>query len=263
MAMAREDFDRIATVIRSDPGARDELRRLVLTDALLAVPDRMERVERTLERAAALQEQLVVGQQQLERRVANLEDAIAALVAAQLTTERALERMTAGIDRLADNQRRIDRHLSRLERRAGGLFEVSIKDRIRVELAVAGLEVSPVSRFELSRYVADRHGEQALQELSALIKQPDWHGIARGPKGAALVIVEASLAADGDDVDRLEIWSTAARRHGIPVIPFLLARDHGAFLPSADELDARGIARSIIDTDEAALPSPELGEIDL
>ncbi|MFN2569474.1 MAG: hypothetical protein ABR564_07725 [Candidatus Dormibacteria bacterium] len=253
--MTAADFNRLLELFRSDPSVRDELRRVILTDDLLGLPPRMDRVEDALDRLAAAQERTEQRLDALAAAQGRTEESLRALATAQERTEQRLQDLASIISR-------IDHRTGRLERLAGGAFEVNLGDRVAAVLASVGLEVRPVSRAEVARYF-QRLGA-AGSDLRRLRSQPDWHGLAQGRRGSALVVAEASVTADDHDAHRLVEWQEIARRYGTPTIPVLIARRRSGEFPQAEELEAHGITWEISEMDEGAVVvEPAMGAVEL
>jgi hypothetical protein len=102
MPFTVEEFHDLVRLLEERPEWRAELRRLVLTDELLTLPELVrelgEAQRRTEERMGALNDRMAAlaeVQRGTEERVTSLEDRIAALVEAQLRTEQQIEALTA------------------------------------------------------------------------------------------------------------------------------------------------------------------------
>jgi chromosome segregation ATPase len=93
MPFTVEEFRDLVRILEEHPEWRAELRRLVLTDELLTLPE--------------LVRDLVEAQRRTEERVATLEDRVAALIEAQQRTE-------AQIAALVEAQQRTEQHIAAL-----------------------------------------------------------------------------------------------------------------------------------------------------
>ena len=134
MPFTVEEFRDLLRILEERPEWRAELRRLVLTDERLTLPELVralvEAQRRTEEQVAAL----VEAQRHTEARVGTLEDRIAALVEAQRRTE---ERVSSIEDRLAaliEAQQRTEAQIAalveaqhRIERQIGALTEAQLQ----------------------------------------------------------------------------------------------------------------------------------------
>jgi vacuolar-type H+-ATPase subunit I/STV1 len=146
MAFTVEEFRDLLRILEERPEWRAELRRLVLTDELLTLPELVrglvEAQQRTEERLTALVEAqqrieerlatveerlaaLAEAQQRIEERLATVEERLAALAEAQQRTE---ERLAA----LAEAQQRIEERLATVEERLAALAEAQQRTEERL-----------------------------------------------------------------------------------------------------------------------------------
>src|SRR5882724_5774148 len=84
MPFTVEEFRDLVRLLEERPEWREELRRLVLTPELLALPEQIAELRARSEQQF---QELIAAQQRTEARVDTLADQIAALVAAQQRTE--------------------------------------------------------------------------------------------------------------------------------------------------------------------------------
>ena len=107
MAFSVEEFHDLVRILEERPEWRSELRRLILTDHLLALPEQMTELRAYTEQRF---QALAAAQQRTEER-------LTALAAAQQHTE---ERLTA----LADAQRRTEERLTTVSTQLADLIQV-------------------------------------------------------------------------------------------------------------------------------------------
>jgi chaperonin cofactor prefoldin len=125
MAFAVEEFHDLVRLLEQHPEWRAELRRLVLSEELLSLPDLVRelaqaqrRTEERLEAVAARVEQLAEAQRRTEERLEAVAARVEQLAEAQRRTEERLEAVAARVeqlavqvDRLAEAQRRTEERL--------------------------------------------------------------------------------------------------------------------------------------------------------
>jgi seryl-tRNA synthetase len=107
MAFTVRDVRDLTQVLTLHPEWRAEVRRLVLTDELLALPDIVRELAEAQARTEARLEQLAEAQARTEARLEQLAEA-------QARTEARLEQLTARVDALAEAQARTEARLEQL-----------------------------------------------------------------------------------------------------------------------------------------------------
>jgi hypothetical protein len=129
MAFTVEEFRDLLRILEERPEWRAELRRLVLTDELLTLPELVrglvEAQQRTEERLTAL----VEAQQRTEER-------LAALVEAQQRTEERLTTFEERLTALVEVQRRTEERLTTFEERLTALVEAQQRTEERLAALV-------------------------------------------------------------------------------------------------------------------------------
>ena len=115
-AFTVREFHDFIEILEERPEWREELRRLVLTDELLKLPEMVK--------------ELVEAQRRTEEKLENLTDRVNALAEAQRRTEERidtlaekLESLTARVDALAEAQRKTEERLESLAARVNALAE--------------------------------------------------------------------------------------------------------------------------------------------
>jgi hypothetical protein len=136
--------EQILELLRTDPSFREEVRRLVLTDELLALPSKFDQLVAVVRELAEIQRQqgeqirfLMEAQKRTEEQVRVLAEAqrrteeqlqrqaeqIQALTEAQRRTEEQLQRQAEQIQALAEAQRRTEEQLQRQAEQVRALTE--------------------------------------------------------------------------------------------------------------------------------------------
>jgi len=143
MAFEVEDYLALLRLLEEHPEWRAELRRLLLTDGLLALP------------------QIVRELAEAQRRT---EEQLRALVEAQRRTEERVGRVEERVGRLEERVERVEERVGRVEERVGRVEERvgRVEERVeRVEERVGRVEVELAALAE-----AQRHTNEALQALA-------------------------------------------------------------------------------------------------
>jgi len=184
MSFTVSDFEAWARVLREHPEWREEARRLILTDELLAMPpqvreirDRVEliyeaqqRTEGRVDRLEIALAELAEAQRQTDQRMAELaevqrrsEERLAALEEQGSRLERALAELAEAQRRSEERLTRLEEQGNRLERALAELAEAQqrTEERLtRVEERVTSLETVTAKLAE-----AQQRTEQVLWEL--------------------------------------------------------------------------------------------------
>jgi DNA repair exonuclease SbcCD ATPase subunit len=169
--------EQILELLRTDPSFREEVRRLVLTDELLALPSKFDQLVAVVRELAEIQRQqgeqirsLMEAQKRTEEQVRVLAEAqrrteeqlqrqaeqIQALTEAQRRTEEQLQRQAEQIQALAEAQRRTEEQLQRQAEQVRALTET--QRRTEEQLQALTQQVSAL-------VAAQSRMEEALQWL--------------------------------------------------------------------------------------------------
>jgi predicted nuclease with TOPRIM domain len=200
MAFSVRDFHDLVRLLETHPEWRAELRRLLLSDELLELPqlvrelaakvdalaeaqtgaeERFSRVEATLANLADAQarseahlgqleqtlSRLVEAQAETQGRVNQLEQAIARLTEAQSRAEEWMGLVEAALARLAEAQARSEERLGRMEERVGRLEEAVARlaeAQARTEERVGRLEEAVARLAEAQARTEERVDQLAL-----------------------------------------------------------------------------------------------------
>jgi DNA repair ATPase RecN len=170
----RHFFD-LVVALEEHPEWRQELRRLLLTDDVLTLPqavreltEAQKRTEIALTELAEAQkrtearvEELAEAQKRAEERLTRLEVAVAELAEAQKRAEERLTRLEVAVAELAEAQKRAEERLTRLEVAVAELAEAQkrAEERLtRLEVAVAELAEAQKRAEQRLSNVEDRLG---------------------------------------------------------------------------------------------------------
>jgi myosin heavy subunit len=158
MSFTSAEFRDLLRLLEQHPEWREELRRVLLTDELLSLPQ----IVRDLTKAI---EALAEAQRRTEERVGRLEETVAALAEAQRRTEERVGRLEETVAALAEAQRHAEERLSRLEETVAALAEA----QRRTEERVGRLEETVAALAEAQRQVEKRVArlEETVATLNA------------------------------------------------------------------------------------------------
>jgi len=123
MAFGVQDYIELVRLLQEHPEWRAELRRLLLTDELLALPEIVRELVEAQRRTERQVERLAEAQRRTEERLGRVEEQIGTLAEAQRRTEERVGRVEEQIAALADAQRRTEERVGRVEEQIAALAD--------------------------------------------------------------------------------------------------------------------------------------------
>jgi len=181
MSFTSAEFRDLLRLLEQHPEWREELRRVLLTDELLSLPQIVRDLTRAIEALVEAQRRTEERVGRLEDRVERLEEIVTALAEAQRRTEERVGRLEDRVERLEDRMERVEeivralaeaqRHaeerLARLEETVAALAEA----QRHVEKRVARLEeiVATLSAEVAALAQAQQRAEQQIAVLAASV----------------------------------------------------------------------------------------------
>jgi polyhydroxyalkanoate synthesis regulator phasin len=233
MPFTVEEFRDLLRILEERPEWRAELRRLVLTDELLTLPELVraltEAQQRTGERVAVLEERmaaLIAAQQRTGEHVAALEERMAALIEAQQRTEERLAALAEALTALTIRVDGLTRNVSALRDDVSGLKGDALERRHREH---AHAYFAPVVRRirvlggeELEALLEEAVDQGQLSEAEAmevLLADLVVRGRRRDDSAEVYLVVEVSWTVDPYDVERAVRRATLLRKTGMPALP--------------------------------------------
>ena len=227
--MAIGDFRGLVALLEQHPEWRAELRRLVLTDELVALPElvrelaeaqarteaRLEQLAEAQARTEARLEQLAEAQARTEARLEELAASIERLAAAQARTEAGLQGLTDVVQALGVNQRRFDAQFR------GALLEQRYRTRPGAYLRRLIRDPRTLTDEELDRLLraAEARGQLQEEETADILRAD---AVVRGLRrdGRELyVVVEVSWGVNTSDVERALRRAQLLARAGVETVP--------------------------------------------
>jgi hypothetical protein len=196
MSFTVAEFHDLVRLMEERPEWRAELRRLVLTDQLLALPEQVARLRHDTEE----------GFQRLAQAQARTEQQLTALSQAQARTEEELRGLISW-QRGEAGRRDGERYERDILRQAPALFnggQGGAPDRPDVQQRLT-TQLGPL----LARDVFDATDNPLLADLV-------WW------KGEQMAVVEVSVQVDRQDVTRAERQAATVRESGAPVIALVI-----------------------------------------
>ena len=226
----------LLTALRTDPEAREAIRRELLTEDLLALPGRMELGFATL---AARVDQLAERMDQLAERMDQLAERMDQLAAAQTMTEKQLGQLAARLDERLD---RLDGYVGSLR---GAVYERAV---LRPRMVAGAVGASPGTLRALSEGELESLLERALAADTLSHEHADAIEAAngvflwdRGPEDPPVYcVVEVSITAHHNDLDRAAARAAWLAKTGVETRAVLLS--DGVAAGVADSLKVQNVA---------------------
>ena len=260
-AFTVREFHDFIEILEERPEWREELRRLVLTDELLKLPEMVKelveaqrRTEEKLENLTDRVNALAEAQRRTEERIDTLAEKLESLTArvdalaeAQRKTEERLESLTARVDALAEAQRRTEEELRKLISRVdiltkdvselkGDSLERRYRERahayfsqlIRRSHTLSSDEIAElVDRGIREEIITDREGDELLW-TDVLVRGRD-----RKCGEEVYLAVEVSWGVRVEDVERAMNRAKILSKFGFKVLPVVAGR---GITPEASEM---------------------------
>jgi hypothetical protein len=239
MAFTVEEFRDLVRILEEHPEWRAELRRLVLTDEILTLPELVralvEAQRHTEEQVAAL----VEAQRHTEERVTTLEERVAALIAAQQHTDAQVaalvdaqqhtdQQITALTEAQLQTNYRLDTLTNDMVEVKGIVLELRYRDRAYAYFAPLIRRTRVLSGDELDALLEGAIAQGQLSEAEAdelLLADLLLRGRRRADNSAVYLVVEVSWKVDSYDVERSVRRAALMSRIGIPAVPAVAGRE--------------------------------------
>jgi hypothetical protein len=205
MAFTVRDFRDLVELLEQHPEWRAELRRLVLTEELLTLPQ--------------LIRELVDAQQHTEQRLERLEVTVQALAEAQRQTEQTMAQ-------LADSHLHVERRVGHIEAEVGDLkgmtLEIRYRDRAFAYFARVVRRAHALSGDELLALLETAVDQGMLSEEGAddvLLADVVVRGRRRDDRSEAYLVVEVSWGVGTGDVERAVRRASLLAQTGVQTLP--------------------------------------------
>jgi len=218
MAFTVEEFRDLVRILEERPEWRAELRRLVLTDELLTLPelvrDLIEAQRRTEEQVAAL----VEAQRRIEAQVAALVDA-QQHTAQQIAAPTEAQRLT---------NYRLDTLTNDMAEVKGIVLELRYRDRAYAYFAPLIRRTRVLSGDELDALLEGAIAQGQLSEAEAdelLLADLLLRGRRRADNSEVYLVVEVSWKVDPYDLERSVRRAALMSRIGIPAVPVVAGKE--------------------------------------
>ncbi len=251
MAFTINDLNDLLRILREQPEWLAEVRRVLLTDELLKLPDLVrelvEAQRRTDERLAEFQQrierQMAEFQQRIERQMAEFQQRIERQMAEfQQRIEQQMAEFQQRIERqiaefqqrtdqrfaeLAEAQRRTDERLAEFQQRTeeqigelkGTLLEMDYRAKVGAIFGSRLKKPKVVDAGDMWDVLRDRLDEEEIRQIVALDLIVRGRLLPPQGEGELWLAVEVSYVVDQNDVMRAAARAALLRKAGLPAIP--------------------------------------------
>jgi hypothetical protein len=242
MAFSVQDLQDLLVLLRQHPEWRDAVRREVLSDELLELPDLVRRLAQAQEQLTARVDRLTEVLEQLTARVDRLTEALEQLTARVEGLAADLDRLVVQITQLAQSVASMDGRLGNLE---GWRYEQKFNARGRVSEILR--RPVAVNLAELDVLLDAREDGRLLPEEWKQLLALDF--LFRGRLGRSadaperFVALEVSQVVDSHDVQRAHDRAAILARFGLETLPAVggsRLTEHATVL--AERLGVRALA---------------------
>jgi len=206
MTFTAQDYMGLVKLLDEHPEWKAELRRLLLTEELLSLPETVRQLSRSIE-------QLTKAQQSSEERLRRLEETVEKLAEAQRRTEERLGRLEETIEKLTEAQRRTEEQIrylaedqgriwDKLSKVDGRTLELEYREKAPAYFGHVMRKTRVISREDLANTL---EGKLPVEELrDVLFTDMVVSGQPRDVEGEEMIwlVVEVSSVVDERDVIR-------------------------------------------------------------
>jgi hypothetical protein len=228
MPFTTAEFHDLVRLVEEHPEWRAELRRLVLTDALLALPEQVAELRVETERRF---QELAIAQQRTEARVAELTDVqrrhteqIAELIVAQRRTEEQLAALTQQVAELTRIVQVVVVDVGGLK---GDVLELRYRDRAASYLGRIVRRIHTLATDELAALLDDAvdQGQLSIADKDEImLADLVVRGRRRDDDTAVYLLVEISWTIGPYDVERAVERAALLSRLGVPALPVVAGK---------------------------------------
>jgi hypothetical protein len=256
MAFTVRDFHDLVGLLQQHPEWRAELRRLVLSDEILGLPEVVRQIAEDIRVLAETQKRTELRVEELAEAQKRTELRVEELAEAQKRTEQRLETLAARVDALAQAQLRTEQRLDALAAQVsrltgvvgnlvGKVLEWDYREKAHSYFLKIMLGIRSVPRDEIAAMAADAERRALLSiDDHADLMQADVvvRGRLRDRDADGYLVAEVSSVVDTRDVQRAAHRAKILER--IVSVPVVAAVAGERFSPEADlEATAAGVWR--------------------
>ncbi|MCD6505987.1 hypothetical protein J7M22_05105 [Candidatus Poribacteria bacterium] len=223
MTFTAQDYMGLVKLLDEHPEWKAELRRLLLTEELLSLPETVRQLSRSIE-------QLTKAQQSSEERLRRLEETVEKLAEAQRRTEERLGRLEETIEKLTEAQRRTEEQIrylaedqgriwDKLSKVDGRTLELEYREKAPAYFGHVMRKTRVISREDLANTL---EGKLPVEELrDVLFTDMVVSGQPRDVEGEEMIwlVVEVSSVVDERDVIRAKRRAELLKKAGYTSVP--------------------------------------------
>jgi hypothetical protein len=264
MTFAVQDYHDLTRLLDEHPGWRAELRRLVLSDELLALPEIVRQLATAQQRTEARVEELAEAQRRTEARLEALTARVEALTARVDALTARVEALTADVHELTASVHDLAEAEKRTADRVGHMMGDLLELRYREHAAgyfgvwLRRAQAVPLVEIEESlEAVLPREDVLDILRLDLLVNGRWLARAEREPKGDAPEVwlaVEVAAVLNEGDVARAWRRATLLRRAGYRAVPVVA----GETITQDAEASARAQSVAVVQDGQGILPAEGL-----
>jgi hypothetical protein len=239
MAFTVRDFRDLVELLEQHPEWRAELRRLVLTEELLTLPqivrelvDAQQHTAQRLERLEATVQALADAQQHIAQRLEQTEQRLERLETTVQTLADTLLRLTQQVAKLTEAHLRLEHRMERVEGSVGDLKGITLEMRyynrafayfsrvVRRAHALSGDELHALIEPAIAQGMLSEEGADDVVQADVVVR-----GRLRDDGSEVYLVVEVSWDVGTGDVERAVRRASLLAQTGVPTLP-VVAGEH-------------------------------------
>ncbi len=209
MAFTINDLQDLTRLLATRPEWLSEVRRLVLTEELLSLPDIVRSLAQAQQRTEQRLEELARAQQRTEQRLEELAQA-------QQRTEQRLEELAQAQQRTEETVRRLVNQMAEVR---GEMFEMKFRDKAHAYFGRWLRRIRVVPFIELEEQLENKLTDDEIAELSLTDILVRGRPRRMPEADEVWLAVEVSAVVDKNDVYRAQQRAALLRRAGLRAVP--------------------------------------------
>lgn len=230
MTFGVDDFHDLIRLLETRPEWRADVRRLVLSDELLALPEQIALLRANTEQRF---QELIEAYKHTDARLATIDERLAALADAQNRTDTQIARLTQSVQALTDDMKAQGNIIGDLK---GELLELRYRERAPAYVGRLVRRAQVLSAAELVELLETAVEQGRLTEAEkdeVLLIDLVVRGKRKEDGVQVYLAVEVSWGVGPHDVERAAQRATLLGKLGIPTVPIVAGKTITTY---ADEL---------------------------
>jgi hypothetical protein len=221
MSFTVEDFHDLVRLLEERPEWRREMRRLVLTDELLSLPEQIAELRTHTEQRF---QELAAAQRRTEEQISTLSVQVTELAAAQRRTEERVSTLSTQLSTLVEVVQTLSTDVAELK---GKSLEAEYRSKVSAYFGRLVRRVHLLSQDELATLLEDAvdRGELSEDQLEdVVLADVIVRGKRRGDGADVFLVVEVSWGVGLHDVERAVRRAALLAQIGTPAWPVVAGK---------------------------------------